>query len=372
MAWHYGTFACGHEGRVNIVGPHKNREYLANRKFARDCDDCYAQRIERERQEEKQRSQELELPPLMGSEKQVAWANSLRLKMIEHFEQEKNEHAPIVLDFILRTRTRAKYYIEVVRGESIDQLIAIEYDNAINAPEKEARAAVEQQQREQEKAAATVYPEDPCTSDIATVTVGKDEISVVAAKNDDFRELVRGLGYKWSDGAWMRKISYMAGPIEDRAAELGNALLNDGFPVCIFDEDIRQKAVSGDYDPEHTRWIVVRTSGDFEGRFAIWWNRPDDLFTAAKQITGARWSSPSMVVPTENYEEVLDFAEMYDFRLTPKAEQAVEDARRRRQDAITVAPAPEKEVTALESQDDVPALSIPEGVTIDESLRDDN
>ena len=27
MAWYEGTFACGHEGRVNIIGPQKDRGY---------------------------------------------------------------------------------------------------------------------------------------------------------------------------------------------------------------------------------------------------------------------------------------------------------------------------------------------------------
>lgn len=27
MAWYEGTYACGHEGRVNIIGPQKDRGY---------------------------------------------------------------------------------------------------------------------------------------------------------------------------------------------------------------------------------------------------------------------------------------------------------------------------------------------------------
>lgn len=46
MAWYEGTYACGHEGRENITGP-----------------------------------------TLTGSEKQVSWANTLRLKRLEEFEE---------------------------------------------------------------------------------------------------------------------------------------------------------------------------------------------------------------------------------------------------------------------------------------------
>lgn len=34
MAWYYGTFACGHEGRVNIIGPHKDRKWKKERAFS--------------------------------------------------------------------------------------------------------------------------------------------------------------------------------------------------------------------------------------------------------------------------------------------------------------------------------------------------
>lgn len=37
MAWYEGTFACGHEGRVNIIGPQKDRGYKKERAFSRLC-----------------------------------------------------------------------------------------------------------------------------------------------------------------------------------------------------------------------------------------------------------------------------------------------------------------------------------------------
>lgn len=40
MAWYYGTFACGHEGRVNIIGPHKDREWKKERAFSNYCYEC--------------------------------------------------------------------------------------------------------------------------------------------------------------------------------------------------------------------------------------------------------------------------------------------------------------------------------------------
>ena len=41
MAWYYGTYSCGHEGRVNIIGPTKDRQWKADRHFGHMCPECY-------------------------------------------------------------------------------------------------------------------------------------------------------------------------------------------------------------------------------------------------------------------------------------------------------------------------------------------
>ncbi|MEG6613779.1 hypothetical protein V6C42_13065 [Pseudoclostridium thermosuccinogenes] len=50
MAWYYGTYACGHEGRVNIIGPHSSRQWIADRKFEGLCPECYQKELEIERE----------------------------------------------------------------------------------------------------------------------------------------------------------------------------------------------------------------------------------------------------------------------------------------------------------------------------------
>lgn len=34
MAWYYGTYSCGHEGRVNIIGPTKDRQRKSDWHFS--------------------------------------------------------------------------------------------------------------------------------------------------------------------------------------------------------------------------------------------------------------------------------------------------------------------------------------------------
>lgn len=68
MAWYYGTYSCGHEGRTNIVGPTKDRERKAEWHFSGMCPECYKKQIEEKRaavnKEAAEKSEEMELSTL--------------------------------------------------------------------------------------------------------------------------------------------------------------------------------------------------------------------------------------------------------------------------------------------------------------------
>ena len=85
MAWYEGTYACGHEGRVNIIGPQKDRGYKKERAFSRLCPDCWQkerdEKIKKSNVESAELSKEYGFPDLTGTEKQTAWANTIRMEL---------------------------------------------------------------------------------------------------------------------------------------------------------------------------------------------------------------------------------------------------------------------------------------------------
>lgn len=91
MAWCKGTYSCGHQGEENITGPTRNREWIAERRFSGLCPECAEKerlkKIGKENKKAAELSEAYELPELTGSEKQVSWANTLRLKRLEEFEE---------------------------------------------------------------------------------------------------------------------------------------------------------------------------------------------------------------------------------------------------------------------------------------------
>jgi len=359
MAWYYGTYACGHEGRTNIVGPTKNRQWIADRRFEGLCPECYEAKLQADREaanaEAAEKAKEMELPELTGTEKQVAWANTIRVKMIEEAQklELKGTAKPMfykALDALMH-KTKASWFIDNRDKYIGDILVGIVKDLLVEDKEKFEQEVL---------AESTVYPENCQYTAPAEITVKDDEISVVFEKNDTFREIVKGLGYKW-DGKWVRKITDTSGPVADRAAELGNRLLNAGFPISILDEDSRRKAIEADYEPEHDRWIMLQTGGDYIGWLAIIWNERDDrLYQAARKLPRSHWHKGSVVVKSEYYQEVEEFAQLFGFKFSKAALQKIEEAKAIRQSAKVVAPAEPNKVEykdglkgILESSNDI-------------------
>jgi len=139
MAWFYGTYACGHEGRVQIYGKVRDRQWKADREFSKLCPECWEKELQKRREQENAeaaaKAAEMGLPELTGTPKQVAWANTLRQRLIDTYEeffdrerrkQRYNEKYGVnmdeVLEFILKNHTEASYYIDH-RGWTLLEII---------------------------------------------------------------------------------------------------------------------------------------------------------------------------------------------------------------------------------------------------------
>jgi hypothetical protein len=94
------THACGHTSEHNLFGPYKERDRRAQWLAGQDCPTCEAERREAAKRAANaaatQAAQEAGLPELLGSEKQIAWAESIRLKALGEAQEaiEKNANTP--------------------------------------------------------------------------------------------------------------------------------------------------------------------------------------------------------------------------------------------------------------------------------------
>jgi len=375
MAKYYVTCEeCETEFRVDLVGKVKDREWkLENYTWV--CDECKEKKRQEDNEKAAEEAKANGLPELQGSEKQVAWANTIRKQRIETLKKaefpgvfgattEKVElfaKKKTGLMIIFETLTSATAFINS-RFESIYDLISdVDLDEIQDV--KKEDVVEEQKQAAEAKSESTITPTEPVTSTVAEIQTTEEKIRIdFPERDDDFREIIKGCGFLWNNEkkAWIKKIGITTGSAEDRTVEIGCKLNQAGFKIRIFDEKLRNKVLEGKYSEEHRNWVTKLTTKP--GYFAIQFPRDSGMYDKARKIKGSKWSRPYVLIPVEQYEAILDFADLYDFRLSAGAQKLVEQQKAIEKASIIADLDPQKIVKKKEEKSNA---------EIDESLIDE-
>lgn len=410
MAKYDVTFACGHTATVELFGKSSDREWKLKRMAEGICPDCYKAQKEAERKAASEaaakEAREQGFAELKGSEKQIAWAETIRAKFMEQLDEllekmhQQDQHARIKEswndeqkarhDMVFRlvdamgsayanidsaktiidsrysdpTSTLRKSMVEIQAvkdgRETIDSvrdafgaIVAVaveEYLKTEAAPEVEAEEAEEEED-------VTVEPTEKKHATLATVSVGTNDegrpvIHVTSDRDAALIEVVKSHGYRWNGSAhrWYFPVGIKDGAAADRAAEIVNALLTAGFPVRM-PKDIKDKAISGTFDPRATRWVSALTT-DPDHVYLSWPREDnDELRSATRGLPSLTYMGETHEwrVPVTAYAEIRDFAGLYGFKLTPGAEKNLTGYEKRVTIAAPAAPV-EKEKASPERE----------------------
>ncbi len=406
MAKYTVIHSCGHEVVHHLLGKQADRLRKIEWMESQLCPECYREELKKERQAANaaaaEKNAEAGLPRLEGTEKQVVWAETLLDQAIKNLDMisasiaevrrqiEAGEAAPeqiaqvegrvtdlgypsmeryfaAILEEIksIHQETSASWWIDNRNNGKFDWMRIIE----ARGLDRIRRQIDETPEAAEAIAEATMMPAyEPVVSTPAEITLTEDAVSIhFPVKNREFWEIVKpGLGFSWTGKHWQLDIGPTTGSAVDRAAETAHRLLAAGFKVVLWDQVAREKAVSGDYEPRHSRWIVSLK----DGLFGIKWSRQEDFYDEAREITGSRWRKPYVTVPPSEYLEVLDFADIHDFRLSPGAQEIVAWQERIAAGAtvVDVAPVKDPEPVARQERPDLDPKQV--SGEIDEDLRD--
>lgn len=178
-------------------------------------------------------------------------------------------------------------------------------------------------------------PPHPITNSIARVSLASDGRPQVyfPERLDAFRDVVKRLRYEWQGVYWVKRDNVPPEQANDRLAELARDLLAAGFCVKA-DTAVVGAAVSGAFHEEPRR--TIRADGEL---YRVWWGYYEDCEDAVRLLPGARWAMGTwrtVLVPAEQYEAVLDFAQQFSFAVMPCALALAEEARAEMEGAIVV------------------------------------
>ena len=94
------TYSCGHEGEIEVYGKADKRNYVVSMKERDMCPECYKKQQQEINIKE---TKESGFPELNGSEKQISWANQIRIKAFKEFsDKERNARQLKLLKLIKR------------------------------------------------------------------------------------------------------------------------------------------------------------------------------------------------------------------------------------------------------------------------------
>ena len=347
---------CGHEWNAQIYGDKQYREWREGVLKRSLCPVCEEERKAQEAIENAKKSKKMGLLELTGTERQVRWANELRLKVFDEIwelptaddrgawwrelmektwkyakwkcktgydidikeyyaddEGKECNYERLYSDMVdaLAEETKASYWIEH-RTNSMELIMKEALDELLSKKKTEIPKDVLME--------GLVIPEERRHEGRVIIDLVEERVEARYEKNDDFRNLVKGYKFYWDPDkkCWYREMSAITGSREDRAAELGQALLGNGFSVYFPDPEIKEKALNKSYEPEYHRWIVK-----FDENFQIVvLSEDEEAYHNARQLPGARWKSKvGIVVPAMHYKAVRNFAEVFEFHFTPAAEK---------------------------------------------------
>lgn len=221
-------------------------------------------------------------------------------------------------DWILEHKTDAKFYIENRNAYPIFYI-----KEAVEGLEKEKNAIPEEIQSEidAEDAALTVQPKNKTKDGVVQIVLDDNVIRVKYILDENFRNIVKSLGYGWK-GTWERRTDEFTGSPEDRIAELGSVLLEKGFTVKFPNRITKDAAINSVFEPECHKWIKFHEPNKIR---IVWDSFDNRLYKRAKRLPGATWKEGAMVVSVEFYEKILKFAEEEEFKISKKAENEIDN-----------------------------------------------
>jgi hypothetical protein len=113
--------------------------------------------------------------------------------------------------------------------------------------------------------------------------------------------------------------------------------LKAGFIISIMDDTLKEKILKKEYEPEQKRWIAARISGKYKGFFSLSWEYGNEkIYNAARAVAGSRWDKPNIVIPSYQYEAILDLVDQFDFKLSVGALELIVQARKTKEEALIV------------------------------------
>lgn len=178
---------------------------------------------------------------------------------------------------------------------------------------------VEDKKIQQELEKNTIFPQNFNKRKIE-IRIEGNTIKTISEYDTTLIDIVKKLGYRWnsSQKTWERNIDKFNGPLIDRLVELATKLLDKGYAVKV-PEEYLESIKKGEYASERTRWVTWSSK---KNMFLVWWEYNEKIKSAFKNIKST-CENYKYYVKVEFYQEILEFAEIFNFSISELAQENI-------------------------------------------------
>lgn len=350
------TYACGHTHTVLLQGKEDYIEWKAKQMAEDDCPDC----IEKARQEENERcaaeNKENGFCELIGSDRQIGWAEKIRSNYLTWLmDIEKEER--MILDCMknkegekFETHTKFMNYLKKQAEKDIKAMSNAGFiiDNRSEWGLKRvlSKKAAEWEEPEVEEETVTkVYePEEQKKDGFVQIERGHtqdgDECLTASYMRDNtFVSIMHkyGFGFSYADNCWKKESgSASFESLNDLGADLANYLIARGFRVKTRSEGIQTLLETQSWNPVNFRVLSLDKSGNY---FIFQTDAETDEVIAdiPKAIRMDRWNksyAQKYKVHVSLADVVLDAAETYGFAISSEARSKLKEIEKAKYERI--------------------------------------
>jgi hypothetical protein len=302
------------------------------------------------------------LPDLVGSEKQIGWATDIRENAVAALEFFVKPGLDAVADTVslfptlpsaafysirrsgtwgsvypdltareiaqallrLRSKRSAHWWIENrhhlhdLRGLVAVVLEEMSADDLICADPAAALA------RAETMAESTLRPGGERVRNVEPVEASFPDGKRIRLRNpsfsEDFNGFVKSRKFGWKKPYWTRK----AGVSADVFVETCVLLLADGWPVAVFDEELRRRVAEGAYEPEPDLVLEPYACKKRGLQFRFRWRKFGPWVADIRKLPGSHVFDNAALVGARCWEEVLGVASCHGFAAADGVQQVVD------------------------------------------------
>lgn len=301
------------------------------------CQECKDQQHRAQAAEAIALSQAAGLVTLRGTERQIVWAEQIRDRLIPLIDASREK-------FLARCQRREAKGKEIpdkektlTRIEKTINWLKFHMNRAdlwIDIRDAQDGTAVLDwfYRHFHKEIEAPQVPTAQVSADRVRIAVQGDDVLLIHAKDEKFRQLVKAAGCTWDSGrfCWIYHCTQFTGDPEDRGAELGAALIAAGYDVVFDLPAMQDKALAGSWTPKPGLFVRRLADGPFAGWLSIDLpNAPgpgaeeqrERLYTQARALEGSEYYKGSVVLPPARRQAVLEFAQQNGYALSKGARE---------------------------------------------------